>query len=99
MSEQLNATPKKVIEALIKSVNLKDEHELLQINKHINGRKFTKEKPVEPEKTIEAVKPEESAKLEQLEKLEEQEESVVNKEDNRDPLQYMLNKKDNDQTH
>lgn len=104
LSEQLKATPKKAVEALIKSANLEDRHELLKISKHISGRRSSKKELSKPRETIEAVEPEETAKLEQLDKLEELEEleeTIINKEDFHNPLQQMqqmLKKNDNNQT-
>ncbi|WP_201597378.1 hypothetical protein [Psychrobacter fulvigenes] len=58
LSEQLKATPKKAVEALIKSANLEDRHELLKISKHISGRRSSKKELTKPGETIEAVAPE-----------------------------------------
>lgn len=76
LSDQLKATPKKVIEALIKKVDLDNAYEVSEIDKLISGRRPIKknsllEKPInpeEPEKAIETeetIEPEESAELEE----------------------------------
>lgn len=62
LSNQLKAAPKKIIEALIKKVDLEDDHELLKIDKHVSGRRAVQknsvvEAPIELEKSIEPEKP------------------------------------------
>lgn len=42
LSEQLGATPKKIVESLIQGVNLADESELLKIDANISGRRTSR---------------------------------------------------------
>lgn len=69
LSDQLGATPKKVIEALIKSIDLEDKSELLKIDDNISGRRTNKiqvltEQPIMHQTAIEVVEPRESEKIE-----------------------------------
>jgi hypothetical protein len=69
LSDQLGATPKKVIEALIKSIDLKDKSELSKIDDSISGRRTNKiqvltEQPIIHQTAIEVVDPRESEKIE-----------------------------------
>ena len=57
LSTKLNATPKKTAEAIIKSVNLEDDNQLSEIDKHISGRRVDKQQPVEAEESVEAEEP------------------------------------------
>ena len=57
LSEQLIATPKKIVESLIQGVNLESKSELLKISSNISGRRTTniqssQEEHVEPEEAI-----------------------------------------------
>ncbi|OLF36736.1 hypothetical protein [Psychrobacter sp. Cmf 22.2] len=73
LSGQLNATPKKVIEALIEKVDLDNTYEVSAIDKLISGRRSVKEKsPLEkPIKQQESVKLEEAIEVEEPVELEE----------------------------
>lgn len=83
--EKLGATPKKIIEALIKRVALEDKNELSEIDKYITGRRSIKtqssqkelvelKEPIEPEELIE-LKP-----IAELEKYDESTDSIVQEE-------------------
>ncbi|MGM8885640.1 hypothetical protein ACS8FD_06830 [Psychrobacter sp. 1U2] len=97
LSDKLNATPKKAVEALIKSANLKDRHELLKISKHISGRRSTKKELTKPEDTIEAAALEETDKFDKSKELEGK---IISEDDSLNPLQrmqQMLKKNNNNQ--
>ena len=69
LSDQLGAAPKKVIEALIKSLDLEDKYELLKIDDNISGRRTNKiqvltEQPIMHQTAIEVVEPRELEKIE-----------------------------------
>jgi len=69
LSDQIGATPKKVIEALIKSIDLEDKSELLRIDGNISGRRTNKiqvltEQPIIQQTAIEIVDPRESKEIE-----------------------------------
>lgn len=51
LSEQFQATPKKTLEALIRNIDLEDEHEVLKINKLIGGKRSI-EKKLSVESTV-----------------------------------------------
>lgn len=78
LSEQLGATPKKIIEAMIRKVNLEDEQELSEIDKLISGKRASKMQSIleqssasEPEERFESEEPTEPIELEEDLKLEE----------------------------
>lgn len=64
LSKQLGATPKKIVEALIRGVDLENKFELSKINENISGRRATKTKSLQEEPIIE---PEPTVKPEPLE--------------------------------
>jgi len=69
LSDQLGATPKKVVEALIKSIDLENKSELLKIDDNISGRRTSKiqvltEQPIMHQTAIEVVEPKDSKKIE-----------------------------------
>lgn len=79
LSEQFQATPKKTLEALIRNIDLKDEHEVLKINKLISGKRSV-EKKLSVESTdvtyasvdhIETVGDIESGKINESEKVQQ----------------------------
>lgn len=95
LSEQLNATPKKIVEALIKNVNLENAYDTSEIGKLISGRRSTEKKPllekfIESEELLkleEAIEPKEIADFKRLGKPEEpfkSEESVKVEEATKD---------------
>ena len=71
LSKQLGATPKKIIEALIKNINLEDGSELLKIDQSISGRRsIEKNLALENDfKLEEDIKFEEDAKLEEVQEI------------------------------
>ena len=71
LSKQLGATPKKIIEALIKNINLEDGSELLKIDQSISGkRSIEKNLALENDfKLEEDIKFEEDAKLEEVQEI------------------------------
>ncbi len=62
LSGQLNATPKKTIEALIKKFDLENAHEVSEIDKLISGKRSVKgksplEKPIKQEESVKLAEP------------------------------------------
>ena len=83
--EKLGATPKKIVEALIKRVALEDKNELSEIDKHIAGRRSIKTQSSQKElvELKEPIEPEELIELEpiaELEKYDESTDSIVQEE-------------------
>lgn len=89
LSENLRATPRKTVEALIKGINLENKSELLKINENISGRRTSKIQLVLDQSAIHEVAVKQEDLVEPLEptKAEEAKEvkTAIQKESNNMP--------------